>query len=59
MKNTNVPAALWTGPFLKYLLVEGCSHDWDHTWPAPAKRHFINSEIIKREIQLFRFVLFT
>lgn len=28
-----IPAALWTGPFLRYLLVVGCSHDWDHKWP--------------------------
>lgn len=28
-----LPAALWTDPFLRYLLVVGCSHGWDHKWP--------------------------
>lgn len=58
VKKTSVPAALWTGPWLKYLLAEGCSRDWGHRWPAPGRRRLVNSETIKGAFQLLHFVLF-
>lgn len=45
----DVPAALWTGSFLRYRLAEGCSRDWDHKWPEDRK-HIIQRSGSPREV---------